>query len=173
MASAEQELSEEPGTKSACKTFCRTYCKRVFLGFTLSVCMLLLGFILIIVGGVKSYTAVIILGVVFLIGSVVFVITICLTKQSIRHRLKSVLCCCEDPENTESVKNRYAAGQTEDDQSATDTQDAPPQQQTTNHDPAEGAVLDWKAIMLEPGESSTDDNGAAGSERIELKKARN
>lgn len=157
---------------STCKTFCRTYCKRVFLGFILSVCMLLLGFILIIVGGVQSYTALIILGVVFLIGSVVFVITICLTKQSIRQRLKGVLCCCEDQENTESIQNRYAAGQTEDDQSVTDTQDAP-QKQTTNHDPAEDTVLDWKAIMLDPGESSTDDNGATGTERIELKKARN
>lgn len=173
MSSAVQAKSKEPDMMSAHKTFCRTYCKRVFLGFTLSVCMLLLGFILIIVGGVQSYTAIIILGVVFLIGSVVFVITICLTKQSIRQRLKGFLCCCEDPEITDSVQNRYAAGQTEDNQSATDTQDAPPQKQTRNHDPAEDVALHWKAIMLEPGESSTDDNGAAGTERIELKKARN
>ena len=148
---ADEESGQKPG--------CSARCKRVFFGLFLCVTMLLFGFILMVVGGAKGNTAVVILGVVFFVGSFVFLFIICWTKRKrLEEKLCGLPCCAGTAEEKYTLDN--------DDQSVTNGQT---QIKSSNvHNPAttsSGNGANNGAFFLDPGQSSTDDK----TETFELK----
>lgn len=129
---------EEGGKKPTCLT---ARCKRAFFGIFLCGSMFIFGFILIIVGGVNDKTAVVILGIVFFIGSIVFLFIICWTK---RERLRQNLSCCLScSENTEE---KYVSNNTERDEQTINNSRT--EKQKTHKNTTDGASF------LDPGEDS-------------------
>ena len=94
MAPADEESAQKPR--------CSARCKRVVFGLFLCTTMCLFGFIIMIVGGARDNTALVILGVVFFIGSFVFLFIIGWTKKE---RIKEK--CCALPCCSETVEEKY------------------------------------------------------------------
>ena len=157
-----QASQEDPEWED--KPCCRPCCSRVVFGFFLCVVMVVLGFIVLIVGGVQSLTAVILLGVVFIIGGIAFFIVILVTQRKSRGTLQTCFegcpccaCCpcCEETEdkyimdNTESVKNGSTANTT-----------------TVNQPTRTGQ--NQTAIARTPSSHSAQDNSGFNIETFEL-----
>ena len=146
MAPADEESAQKPR--------CSARCKRVFFGLFLCTTMCLFGFIIMIVGGARDNVALVILGVVFFIGSFVFLFIIGWTK---RERIKEK--CCALPCCAETVEEKYKDD--DDDHGHAQTTSSSVQHQTTSRD----NDANNGAFFLDPGEGSTDDK----TETFELK----
>ena len=149
MAPADEESAQKPR--------CSARCKGVVFGLFLCTTMCVFGFIIMIVGGARENTALVILGVVFFIGSFVFLFIIGWTNyelKRIKEKCCAMLCCAE------TVEEKYKDD--DDDHGHAQTTSSSVQHQTTtsrDNDANNGA------FFLDPGEGSTDDK----TETFELK----
>ena len=132
---------EESGKKPGCSA----RCKRVFFGIFLCMTMLLFGLIIMIVGGAKDNTALVILGVVFLIGSFVFFFIICWTKRErVKEKLSGIPCCAE------TAEEKYVQ---DDDDGHVDANSGNIQNQATT---SGGNDANNRAFFLDPGDDKTE-----------------
>ena len=135
---ADEEAGKKPG--------CSARCKRVFFGIFLCMTMLLFGLIIMIVGGAKDNTALVILGVVFLIGSFVFLFIICWTKRERVKEKLSGLPCCDG-----TAEEKYV--QDDDDQADAQTNSVNVKNQATS---SSGNDANNGAFFLDPGDDKTE-----------------